>query len=309
MRFPHFNNLSELLQNHFKDPWRRSPSVTSIKDFELYGFRDFSIEEVFPPSRYLSTNYELEWDNFEAWSLYFRRTWVIPVIVALLYIVGIPMGRQIMKNRAPFRLKYALFVWNLGLALFSIIGTLRVLPSFVYGVSTNGIMYYTCRDAAVSFGRGPIGFWSVMFVLSKYAELVDTLFLVLRKKPVPFLHWYHHASVLLISIGTIMIHGPTGIIMIVMNFFVHSIMYSYYAIAAISRPPRWGKLVTIFQIVQMLGGLLMSGGMYIGGKTIENCEVQSTNGFAIAFIYASYLILFVQFFIERYRFSSKKKSA
>lgn len=67
----------------------------------------------------------------------------------------------------------------------------------------------------------------ILFVKSKFAELIGTLFLVLRKRPVLFPHWFHHASVLLIAIGPIMINGPSGIIMISMNFFVHSIMYSY----------------------------------------------------------------------------------
>ena len=157
-----------------------------------------------------------------------------------------------------------------------------------------------CRNASVGYGRGPLGFWSVLFVLSKYAELIDTLFLVLRKKPVPFLHWFHHFTVLLISIGTIMVFGPTGIVMIGMNFFVHSIMYSYYAIAAITRPPKWGQLVTVLQIAQMVIGLAMTGGIAYGALTVPNCDVNMGNALGIAFIYSSYLFLFLRFYWHRY---------
>ena len=39
--------------------------------------------------------------------------------------------------------------------------------------------------------------WVSFFIFSKIPELVDTVFLVLQKKPVIFLHWFHHVTVLL----------------------------------------------------------------------------------------------------------------
>lgn len=48
-------------------------------------------------------------------------------------------------------------------------------------------------------GASVLLYWSYIFALSKYAELLDTLFLILRNpdRPVMFLHWY--SCVLLID--------------------------------------------------------------------------------------------------------------
>ena len=41
------------------------------------------------------------------------------------------------------------------------------------------------------------GLWVGLFIYSKMPELLDTAFLTFQKKPVIFLHWFHHVTVLL----------------------------------------------------------------------------------------------------------------
>jgi elongation of very long chain fatty acids protein 6 len=65
----------------------------------------------------------------------------------------------------------------------------------------------------------------MLFTVSKLFELFDTVLLVLRKKHVMFLHWYHHATVLLYTWFSYSARNP-GIYFIAMNYSVHAVMYT-----------------------------------------------------------------------------------
>jgi hypothetical protein len=46
-----------------------------------------------------------------------------------------------------------------------------------------------CGAPEPLYGNAAVGFWVQAFILSKIFELVDTAFIVLRKRPLVFLHW------------------------------------------------------------------------------------------------------------------------
>lgn len=52
-------------------------------------------------------------------------------------------------------------------------------------------------------------------------ELGDTIFVVLRKKPLIFLHWYHHVTVLLYCWHSYYEQTTYGLYFISMNYTVH----------------------------------------------------------------------------------------
>ncbi|VDK64601.1 unnamed protein product [Cylicostephanus goldi] len=94
-----------------------------------------------------------------------------------------------------------------------------------------------------------------------------------------------------------------------MNYFVHSIMYTYYAIVStgIRLPKRLSMTVTALQTTQMLIGVAIS--VYVLYLKLNGavCQ-QSFDNLAICFaIYASFLILFSKFFNSAYLVKKKQQ--
>merc|ERR1712032_648740 len=127
------------------------------------------------------------------------------------------------------------------------------------------------------------GVWVAFFIFSKYFELIDTAFLVLRKRKVRFLHWYHHCSVLMCCWHAYVWEVPTGIYFVAMNYSVHAIMYFYYFLAGVcKRPPKWGLFVTVLQLLQMVVGIFINvTSLRIQAYgTVPNCDGHLPNAAA-----------------------------
>lgn len=239
---------------------------------------------------------------------FFKNHWFKSVYLSLAYIVATNLLQKYMENRKPKSMRPLLLAWNGFLAVFSIMGTWRFGIEFYDAVFRRGFIDSICL--AVN-PKSPSAFWACMFALSKIAEFGDTMFLVLRKRPVIFLHWYHHAVVLILSWHAAIELTAPGRWFIFMNYLVHSIMYTYYAVTSVGyRLPKLVSMtVTFLQTLQMLIGVGISCivlGLKLNG---EMCQ-QSYDNLALSFgIYASFLVLFSSFFNNAYLVKKDKKPA
>ena len=226
----------------------------------------------------------------------------ISICVSAVYLVLVFLGSGWMETRPAFHLRRPLVMWNTGLAVFSMLGFLTVFPPLAENVSERGFVSSVCASRRA--GAAPRQLWSLLFLLSKTVELGDTAFIVLRKTPLSFLHWYHHITV---YVYCAWFSGTSGESPITFwfgttNYFVHFIMYSYYTLkAAGMRIPRWvAQVITILQLAQFV----------LGVATIITALIQKTGGvecdapydllYAGFIMYISYFILFLNFFRHRY---------
>ena len=75
---------------------------------------------------------------------------------------------------------------------------------------------------SVSLQRNIVArFRITIFCISKVPELIDTLFIVLRKQKLIFLHWFHHATVLIYAWYSYHDWTASGRWFVFMNYTVH----------------------------------------------------------------------------------------
>ena len=86
-----------------------------------------------------------------------------------------------------------------------------------------------------------VAFWCWLFAWSKVVELGDTVFIVLRKRPLTFLHVFHHCTMLVGSFYVGKEIAAIGRWPVTINYFIHSIMYTYFAlqILGLFKIPKW----------------------------------------------------------------------
>uniref|UniRef100_A0A3P9P0R9 Elongation of very long chain fatty acids protein n=2 Tax=Poeciliinae TaxID=586240 RepID=A0A3P9P0R9_POERE len=221
-------------------------------------------------------------------------------LFSALYAACILGGRHVMKQREKFELRKPLVLWSLTLAVFSIFGAVRTGSYMMFILMSKGLKQSVCDQ---SFYNGPVSkFWAYAFVLSKAPELGDTLFIVLRKQKLIFLHWYHHITVLLYSWYSYKDMVAGGGWFMTMNYLVHAVMYSYYALRAagfkVSR--KFAMFITLTQITQMLMGCVVNYLVYSWMQQGQECPSHMQNIVWSSLMYLSYFVLFVQFFYEAY---------
>ena len=144
--------------------------------------------------------------------------------------------------------------------------------------------------------------WYLFFTLSKAIELLDTYFILLRKRKLSSLHWIHHFLTLNYSWFVFPDAPATARWMVNMNFFVHSLMYTYYAIkvAGYYVPRKISVTITTLQITQMFVGL------YVNYKALQlkllglPCDTSLSVVLVGFTLYGLFAVLFINFFIYTY---------
>lgn len=188
---------------------------------------------------------------------------------------------------------------NLFWSVFSGACFYHIAPVVIKQTRAHGFKDGVCTDTYIEVSAAA-NLFRFFFVAAKLFEMGDTVWLVLRKKPVMLLHHYHHLTVMLycwhIAYAKFSDEGGDGSYFATMNSFVHWVMYGYYAATCLGFKNGLVALsITTMQILQMFVGIML-----LAFKT-ATCDITFWQNVAFGWmIYGSYLVLFCQYFIGRY---------
>lgn len=158
-----------------------------------------------------------------------------------------------------------------------------------------------------------LDFWMYHFYLSKFVEILDSVLLILRAKPLfppgnsqYFLHVFHHAVTPSIVWIAWRIPFSGAWVGPLSNGFVHFWMYGYYFLTDFGLSRSWGVFVTPIQLVQFVLAMLTI--------TYEsfNVEACGSTPFALAwmwFTYAVFLAFFIKLYLDKMALFGGKKEA
>eukprot|EP00040_Diaphanoeca_grandis_P027365 m.155661 g.155661 ORF g.155661 m.155661 type:complete len:314 (+) comp30948_c0_seq1:168-1109(+) len=229
----------------------------------------------------------------------------VPVFAIAIYLIIVFWIPPLLRDSEPFKLKICFIFWNVLLSTFSICGMLRTVPLMISTFQEHGFHYTACMDPKAWYLMGPSGLWTTLFIFSKIPELGDTFFLVIQKKKVIFLHWFHHVTVLLYCWHAFVLRSSTGFWFVTMNFTVHSIMYTYYLLSILGMRQavrRVAPIITSMQLIQMFVGCFVTvySARQYSNHGADACHVNPSNFKMGLGMYFSYLVLFAKFFYNLY---------
>ncbi|XP_028328089.1 elongation of very long chain fatty acids protein 1-like [Gouania willdenowi] len=217
-------------------------------------------------------------------------------------LFSVYVGPRLMANRKPMTLNSIMVIYNLSMVLFNGYIVYEFLMS---GWGTT----FTWRCDLIDTSRNPETLRMIragwLFYISKFIELLDTVFFVLRKRQgqITFLHVFHHSFMPWTWWWGITLTpaGGMGSFHAMVNAAVHVIMYFYYGLSAAG--PRfqkylwWKKYLTAIQLIQFVVVSIHISQYYF----MKDCNYQLPLWIHLIWMYGVFFfLLFSNFWLQAY---------
>eukprot|EP00903_Cladosiphon_okamuranus_P006215 g6109.t1 len=250
-------------------------------------------------------DYVLDWarngqtsDATEGW---FLTEFATALAIVGAYLAMVAIGPKIMSGMDPIDSYPVRFVYNV---VQIILCSYMCVEAFMIA-SRNGYPVLPCAPFDAKNPPSANLLW--LFYISKVLDFMDTIFIVMKKswRQLSFLHVYHHTTIFLfywlnVNAG----YDGDVYLTIVLNGFIHTVMYTYYFVSMHTKDIWWKKYLTLMQMIQFV--CMTTQAMYL---LTTGCTSYPPR---IVIVYAGYILsllfLFAKFYVNSYSKPSKKNA-
>lgn len=226
--------------------------------------------------------------------------WRMPCISAILYMLYVRHMNARLKNAVPKKreifsfLTFLMASHNLLLAVFSMYVFKQTGP-FIYKHFKSVDFSTFCQDKNDVI-KNHVEYYAWIFYVSKIYEVIDTVIVHLSNRPSIFLQYFHHTGAIFATYLFSISKSHVPWIFVVLNSFIHSVMYVYYFLAVFRIKLSIKKYITTMQMTQFIVGyILLALHFYFGFELSKDTKTYWTQVAAIFFNVSYVLVLFVLF--------------
>eukprot|EP01117_Protostelium_nocturnum_P002035 TRINITY_DN12689_c0_g2_i1.p1 TRINITY_DN12689_c0_g2~~TRINITY_DN12689_c0_g2_i1.p1 ORF type:complete len:283 (-),score=51.18 TRINITY_DN12689_c0_g2_i1:77-925(-) len=234
-------------------------------------------------------------------------------LTAIVYLVVIFGGRAIMTKFQPFKLTWLVLLHNAFLSFISFVLLVLLLEQLIPIWATKGFYASVCH---LDTWSQKLEFLYYINYLIKYYELLDTVLLVLKKRPLEFLHYFHHSMTMILCYSQLVGQTAVSWVPITLNLCVHVVMYYYYFKTAQGVRVWWKEYLTSMQITQFVIDLAVIYFVVYNRYThihfphlphVGRCDGGDGAALFGASLLTSYLFLFINFYIQTYKTQTRTR--
>jgi hypothetical protein len=222
-------------------------------------------------------------------------------IIGLYFWFVLFFGPRFMSGRKPFEISSWMKCYN----ITNIIANF-ILCTWTFYLTTFTYDCWKCRyfnpEVPIIYNI-TIGF---SYTALKIFDLLDTVFFVLRKKwnQITPLHVIHHSIMPFTAYVTMKTaFGPAPALTVILNTFVHTIMYYYYHLASQGYNVWWKKYITVIQLIQFY--ILLVHGVHTFFYPI--CSYPRLIALLQVVESTYFIFSFTNFYIKAYEADTKSK--
>jgi hypothetical protein len=183
----------------------------------------------------------------------------VPITISIIYLyLVMKFIPNLMKSREAFKLQAVIKSYNIILMTINAFYFIFALRLLNYGIELLDMSIPSDEENSpnIQIEMKLLYFYHI----TKLIDYIETIFFALRKKTnqISFLHLYHHIFMVLLTwIGLwYRFNSKPGKLFILVNSFVHVVMYSYYFLSSfgpkIHKYLWWKKYITQLQMIQFV---------------------------------------------------------